>query len=64
MRRGIARATIVRLMVRVATDMPSSVRGPHFSLWRNNHTRRRTRHLRLEGSRRQAVRHLGPNVRR
>ena len=64
MRRGMARVTIVRQMDRVATSIPNSVKGHHFSLSRSNHLRRRTILLRLGASRKQVVKHLGQSVRR
>jgi hypothetical protein len=64
MMKGMARATIVRQMDRVATNIPNSVKGHHFSLSRSNHLRKRIILLHLEGSRRQAVRHLGQSARR
>jgi hypothetical protein len=64
MMKGMARATIVRQMDKVETNIPNSVKGHHFSQSRSNHLRRRIILLLLEGSRRQAVRHLGQSVRR
>jgi hypothetical protein len=64
MMKEMARAKIVRQMDKVATNIPNSVKGHHFSLSRSNHLRRRTILLHLEGSKRQVVRHLGQSARR